>query len=293
MIWILSKRDESEYENARLIEEFKAHGIDVAIVSPKNFDLIIDENSKVLYNGVTMNPDLILVRTGSGTDFFTSCILKQYQHQGILCINTPESIELSKDKLLTAQRFAVDHIATPKTILVRFPVDTHMVQREIGFPCVIKVLSGSYGKGVHLCKSIEDFNSFIQFVEALDPKKTIIVQKFMDNKIGTDLRVLVIGGEVIGAMQRSSGNSDFRANISNGGHGVPFELNDKIINLAKVSAASVGLSIAGVDLLFDDNDGYVVCEINSAPGFLGFETYCGMNIAKKIVDYIVTLISPI
>ena len=182
----------------------------------------------------------------------------------------------------------VDHIATPKTILVRFPVDKELVQREIGFPCVIKVLSGSYGKGVHLCRSVEEFHSFIQFVEALDPKKTIIVQKFMNNKIGTDLRVWVINGKVIGAMQRSSGNSDFRANISNGGSGMPYELNDRIIHLAKSAAESLGLDIAGVDLLFDD-DGYVVCEVNSSPGFAGFENYCNTNIAKQIVDYILSL----
>jgi RimK family alpha-L-glutamate ligase len=289
MIWILSKHDESEYENSRLIEEFKAKNINVSIVSPKNFDLIINENSKVLYKGIEVNPKLILVRTGSGTDFFTSCVLKQFQFQNIKCINSPESIELAKDKLLAAQRLTVDHIATPKTILVRFPVDIDLIKNEIGFPCILKILSGSYGRGVHLCRTEEEFKSFIQFIEALDPKKTLIVQKFMKDKIGTDLRVWVINGKVIGAMQRTSGNADFRANISNGGYGLPYELNDRIIHLSKSAAESIGLDIAGVDLLFDD-EGFVVCEVNSAPGFAGMENFCGINIAEKIVDYVLALL---
>jgi RimK family alpha-L-glutamate ligase len=290
MIWILTKHDESEYENRRLIEEFKLKNITALLVSPKHFDLIIETNhSRVLYKGLEVQPKIILVRTGSGTDFFTSCVLKQLELQNVICINSVESIEISKDKLSAAQYLSANNIPTPKTILVHFPVDIKLIKREIGFPCVVKLLSGSYGKGVHLCKSMEEFQSFTQFIDAIDSKKTIIVQKFMDSKIGTDLRVWYINGEVIGAMQRSSGNEDFRANISNGGYGEPYKLNEKIIEITKKAAETIGLNISGVDLLFD-NDDYVVCELNSSPGFLGMDSFCNMNIAEKIVDYVVSFI---
>jgi RimK family alpha-L-glutamate ligase len=287
MIWILSKRDESEYENSRLVEEFKAQNVEVKIVSPKHFDLIVDTNSRVLYNGSPAIPDLILVRTGSGTDFFTSCILKQYQHDNIKCINSPESIELAKDKLLTAQRLTADHLSTPKTILVRFPVDKVLIEKEIGFPCIVKPTTGSYGDGVQLCKNSEELDICIDSMAS--SKKAFLVQEYVGFKKGTDIRVIVIGGKVIGAMQRINEN-DFRANISIGGHGITYYVDDELAELAIKASKTVGLVIAGVDILFT-HDGYSVLEINSAPGFFGFTTYTGVNIAKHIVDYVISQIN--
>jgi RimK family alpha-L-glutamate ligase len=125
----------------------------------------------------------------------------------------------------------------------------------------------------------------MEFVGNLDTPKILLVQEYIDAKPGEDLRVYVIGGKVIGAMKRHAPEGDFRANISAGGRGEPFEVNNEIDYLAREAARICGLDIAGIDLLFD-KDGYKICEANSAPGFEGFENYCQVDIAGQIAEYI-------
>ena len=161
---------------------------------------------------------------------------------------------------------------------------SQVIKDEIGFPCVVKVITGSYGKGVHLCETRKQFEATMELVDNLGSRKTMIVQEFVSATNGKDLRVLVIGGKVIGAMRRSAPEGDFRANITGGGTGEPFPLTDEIEHMARETARVMGLDIAGVDLLFDTN-GYKVCECNSAPGFEGFERYVGVDVAQAMVSY--------
>ena len=146
-------------------------------------------------------------------------------------------------------------------MLVRFPVDPHLVAQQIGFPCVIKLL-----------------------VSWLDRSQSLILQQYIGTRPGKDLRVWVIGGQVVGAMLRSSTDGSFKANISRGGDGQAFPLNPELERLARDSAAALNLDIAGVDLLFD-GDGYSICEVNSAPGFQGFETATGLNVARLVLEH--------
>jgi RimK family alpha-L-glutamate ligase len=170
-------------------------------------------------------------------------------------------------------------------MLVRFPVDADIVDTVIGWPCVVKVVSGSHGEGIYLCENKKTFVNIMEFVGSLATPKTLIVQEYVDTKPGEDLRVFVVGGKVIGAMKRHAPKGDFRANISSGGHGEPFEVDNQIDFLARETAKICGLDIAGIDLLFD-KDGYKICEANSAPGFEGFEKYCKVDVAKQIAEYI-------
>ncbi|MDP5123602.1 MAG: hypothetical protein NWP84_07070 [Cyanobium sp. MAG_04] len=146
-------------------------------------------------------------------------------------------------------------------MLVRFPVDPHLVAQQIGFPCVIKLL-----------------------VSWLDRSQSLILQQYIGTRPGKDLRVWVIGSQVIGAMLRSSTDGSFKANISRGGDGQAFPLDPELERLARDSAAALNLDIAGVDLLFD-RDGYSICEVNSAPGFQGFETATGLNVARLVLEH--------
>ena len=155
----------------------------------------------------------------------------------------------------------------------------------IGWPCVVKVISGSYGEGIYLCENKTSFKKMMEFVGNLDTPKLLLVQEYIDAKPGEDLRVFVVGGKVIGAMKRHAPEGDFRANISAGGRGEPFEVNNEIDYLAREAARICGLDIAGIDLLFD-KDGYKICEANSAPGFEGFEKYCQVDVAGQIAEYI-------
>jgi RimK family alpha-L-glutamate ligase len=287
-VWILSKKNLDEYENRRLLESFSENNIETRLVHPDKFDLIINKKdlTDIWLDEVKIElPSAVLVRTGSGSTYFSLAVMRQLESLGIPVINCSTSIDMVKDKLQTSQLLAKHGIPIPKTMLVRWPINADLVASEIGFPCVVKVITGSYGKGVHLCQTISAFNSLMEFIESLNAKKTMIIQEFIDAKIGSDLRVWVVGGKVIGAMQRTSANNDFRANISGGGTGEQYDINEEIDFLARETAKIMGLDIAGIDLLFD-KDGFKVCEANSAPGFEGMEQYCNMDIAKAITDYI-------
>ena len=144
---------------------------------------------------------------------------------------------------------------------------------------------GSYGEGIYLCENKKAFVKIMEFISSLNSSRTLIVQEYVDARPGEDLRVFVIGSKVIGVMKRHAPDGDFRANISNGGYGEPFEVTSEIDYLAREAARICGLHIAGIDLLFD-KDGYKICEANSAPGFEGFEKYCQVDVAARIAEYI-------
>jgi len=284
---ILSKRLE-EYENHRLLESFAHHDIDAKITHPDKYDIVVNQSAEtgIKYEGSAIEkPKLFLTRTGSGTNGFARALIRQFEQEQILCVNSADSIEIAKDKLRTSQILSSNHIPIPTTMLVRFPVDIGLVDNKIGWPCIVKVLNGSYGEGVYLCERKKDFKKLMEFVESLSSAKTLLVQEYVGHRPGEDLRVFVVGGKVIGAMKRVAPVGDFRANISNGGHGERFEVTDEIDYIARETARVCGLQIAGVDLLFAEN-GYKVCEANSAPGFEGFEKYCGVNIADHIAEFV-------
>jgi gamma-F420-2:alpha-L-glutamate ligase len=287
-ILILSKKDEDEYENRRLVESLRDLGIPATIYHPDNFDVVVGKGTGhgVKYNGQEFDmPDIVLARTGSGTTEFITAIVRQFEEEHIKCINSSVGVEIAKDKMRSHQLLASKGMPVPNTMLVRFPVDVDIADNLIGWPCVVKVISGSYGEGIYLCENKTAFKKMMEFIGNLATPKTLLVQEYVGERPGEDLRVLVIGGKVIGAMKRIAPPGDFRANISNGGYGEPFEVNGEIEYLARETARICGLEIAGIDLLFD-KDGYKICEANSAPGFEGFEKYCGINVAEHIAEYI-------
>jgi gamma-F420-2:alpha-L-glutamate ligase len=287
-VWILSKRDDTEYENRRLLDSFDSISIAARLVLPDQFDLVVDRNNltDIWLDGERAGlPKAVLVRTGSGSNYFNFAIMRQLENLGVPVINNSSAINRVKDKLETSQQLAKHGIPIPKTMLVRWPISVDIVDQEIGWPCVVKIITGSHGKGVYLCQGKKQFDDLMELIKSLDSRKTLIIQEFISAKPGTDLRVWVVGGKVIGAMQRTAPQNDFRANITGGGTGAPFEITEEIEFIARETAKIMDLDIAGVDLLFDHN-GLKVCEANSAPGFEGFERYCSMDIAKAITDYI-------
>jgi gamma-F420-2:alpha-L-glutamate ligase len=287
-VLILSKKDESEYENRRLVESLADLGIPATIYHPDKFDVIVGKNTGygIKYNGQEFDmPELVLTRTGSGTTEFITAIVRQFQEENVRCINSSLSVEIAKDKMRSHQLLASHGLPIPNTMLVRFPVEVDIVDNMIGWPCIVKVISGSYGEGIYLCENKTSFKKMMEFVGNLDTPKILLVQEYVDAKPGEDLRVFVVGGKVLGAMKRHAPEGDFRANISAGGRGEPFEVNSEIDYLAREAARICGLQIAGIDLLFD-KDGYKICEANSAPGFEGFEKYCQVDIAGQIAEYV-------
>jgi len=252
-----------------------------------NIDIIVSREGRRsirVKNRQVDIPDVMIPRTGSGTGYFGFAILRHLERLGVKTVNPSYAIEATKDKLYAHQIFAQNHILTPKTMLVKHPVNANLVDREIGWPAIVKIMAGSYGKGVYQVTSKSRFTDFIEFAHGIKTDEAIIVQEYIDTQPGEDLRVFVVGNRVLGAMKRSAKDGSFKANITRGGRGENYPLTAEIEDIALRVTRSLDLEVAGVDLLFG-RDGFLVCEANSAPGFEGFERATGINVAKKIIDY--------
>jgi RimK family alpha-L-glutamate ligase len=287
-IIIITKQIETDYETSRLLESFASKNIVTRVCHPDDFDIIVDRDIRkgIKYKGEDIElPQLVLVRLGAGILPFQLAVLRHFEQAGVIVVNSGESIATAKDKIRTSQVLSRAGIPIPNTMMVRFPIQEKLITDNIGYPCVIKVVTGSYGAGVYLCEKKRDYKKIVEFVESLGSKKTLLVQEYLGDQPGEDLRVLVIGGKVLGAMKRSAPEGDFRANITNGGTGENFPVTEEIAYVARETASALGLTIAGVDLLFDKR-GFRVCEANSNPGFSGFEKYCGIDVADAITEYI-------
>lgn len=287
-VLILTKLDRNEYESNRLIESFKAKGIECMAAHPDDFDIVVDRDIHrgIKYRGQDLAlPKLVLVRLGAGILPFQLAVIRHFEQAGVPCVNGSLPIEIVKDKLRSSQILSRAGIPIPNTMMVRMPIDDGLVKENIGFPCVVKVVTGSYGEGVYLCERQRDYRKLMEFIDNLGNKKTMIVQRYMGYRPGEDLRVLVIGGKTVGAMLRTAPDGDFRANITNGGSGSRYDMTEEIDYLARETARAMNLDIAGIDLLFTET-GFVVCEANSNPGFAGFENYCDVDVADLITDYV-------
>jgi gamma-F420-2:alpha-L-glutamate ligase len=285
-IWIIQQKmnRHNRYENQRLME---AGGGLCEIILHPTIDIIVSSQGRRsirVRNRVVDIPDVIIPRTGSGTGYFGFAILRHLERLGVNTVNPSYAIEATKDKLYAHQIFAEKGIPTPKTMLVKHPVNANLVDREIGWPAIVKIMAGSYGKGVYQVTSKSRFTDFIEFAHGIKTDEAIIVQEYVDTHPGEDLRVFVVGDRVLGAMKRSARDGSFKANITRGGRGENYPLTPEIEDLALRVARSLDLEVAGVDLLFG-RDGFLVCEANSAPGFEGFERATGIDVAGAIIDY--------
>ena len=287
--WILYKNDiEESYETQRLIEEFEKQDLKVRVVHPDDVDIFVDRDDRksILVSGKARAlPGFVIPRTGSGTTYFIKAILRHLERMNVVMINGSDSIDGVKDKLYTQQILGQSNLPVPKTLLVKHPINVDWVEKNIGFPVIIKTLSGSFGAGVFLAENKRQFKDLIKLAEITSKSYNIIVQEFIKESFGRDIRAFVLNGKVIGCMMRQATDDDFRANITRGGEGIPYQIDEEIEWLGGECARLLGLDIAGVDLLFH-NGGYVICEVNSSPGFEGMDSYTKTNIAEQIVHYI-------
>ena len=287
-LWMLGNRLTTEmYERERFIEEADKYGIDFNLVFADEIDLIVsrdDRKSIRFRNDIVPLPDVLLARTGSGTGYFNLSVLRQFERLNVPTLPNSSAIEASKDKMYANQILAQAGLPIPKTMLTRFPCKAELVEKVVGFPCVMKVVTGSHGAGVYLCENAKQFEDLSELIHSIDGKTSMIIQEYISHSKGRDLRVIVIGGRVVGAMERTAVDGSFKANISRGGEGKPYDVDDEMEMLAIQVAKVLDLDIAGVDLLFHP-EGYKVCEANSSPGFKGFENALGINVPQKVFDY--------
>ena len=287
--WMLVKpKFQESYETQRLLEEFGNHNIEVKLIDPNEIDIFVNKENKqsILVNGEPSDaPRFVFPRTGSGTTYYIKAVIRHFERMGVPVINSSDAIDNVKDKLYTHQILAQSNLDIPKTMLLRYPIDISFVEKNIGFPVIVKKISGSYGRGVFLCENKKQLNQLVTMAELTKKSYDIIIQEFVKDTWGKDLRVFVVNNKVVGCMMRQSTDDDFRANLSRGGEGFPYEVNEQIEWLSSESSKALKLDIAGVDLLFQ-NGGYKICEVNSNPGFEGMENFTKKNIAGEIVSFI-------
>ncbi|MDD2871514.1 MAG: RimK family alpha-L-glutamate ligase [Candidatus Gracilibacteria bacterium] len=290
-IWILDKEKNKESNGIKkLLAEGLSQGLDIEFVSIEDIELVINANldeKLFIKNQKVKLPDIVIPRMDNS--YQIKSIIDFMENQGINIINSNSARLLANDKFLSLQKLAANRIPVPKTMLLKGIPSIDFIEKQLSYPIIIKKLDGHAGKGIIKVNNNGELEDILEMLEESLTKlnNNLIVQEYIGEKAGQDLRIFLIGGRVIGAMLRKGKEGDFKANFSGGGSVHPHELNETEEILAIESAKSIGLDIAGVDLLFDKDSGYKICEVNASPGWKGLEQATGINIAGEIISYII------
>lgn len=278
------------HEIRRFIEVAKRRDIELSVLQPREFELIVstERGWKAEYGATKLpRPDFIIPRTGSETSYFTLAVIRQFERMGVPLINGAEAVEACADKLQTLQLLSASGLPIPKTILAKFPTDVDVIERELGFPVVVKKLRSTRGAGVVLCQDREQFDDLASLLGDVGAQTDFIFQQYIKSSHGRDVRLLVVGDKVVAAMERRSSNGNFKSNISLGGVGECIDPPEEMVKLAVEAAKALRLEIAGIDVLYDE-DGYRICEANSSPGFEGLEKACLLSVPDLVLDFVET-----
>lgn len=291
--WILWRPDPSlvkqeRYEVDRLLESAPEHAYQVEVVNPDELELLVNSEKEdgVFVNGEKVPlPDFVIPRMGSTSDYFSLAALRQLENLGVYCLNNASAVMLAQDKLLHLQVLARAGMPVPKTLLIRLPVNADFVERQMDFPVVVKTLIGTQGSGVYLCDDRQSLVDLLQFVEANNPDAQLVLQQFLSESRGRDVRVVSIGGHIVAAMERIA-RTGFKSNYSQGGETRPFTYGPRnALSVAEVMR-ELDMDMAGLDFLYDEEIGFRICEVNSSPGFEGLETTCDVDVPAFIYQYL-------
>lgn len=277
----------ANYSTKRLVEEAEKHGHDVTVIKYKNCYISLDEkHPDVFYRGQKLDTfDAILPRISNSMTRYGCAIVRQFEMQGTWTTSSSIAITRARDKLRAAQILAKAGIESPRTFVSRNTTDIDALVDHIGTPMIIKLATGTHGNGVVLADTKKAAKSALQAFYLYNEDGTnILLQEYIKESAGTDIRAFVVGSKVIASMQRQSLDDDFRSNLHKGGEGKAIKLTDEEKKVAIRAAKAMGLHIAGVDLMRSVR-GPLILEVNASPGF-GIERVTGRNVAGPIIEYI-------
>ena len=282
-IAILSKGN-TNYSTKRLKEEALARGHEVRVINYAKCYVTVQRDTPVVhYKGENLaNFDAIIPIATNLTKYGTS-IVRQFETQGAFTTASSIAIVRSRDKLRSMQLLARYGVGIPKTVFARETADVaDVIEQAGGTPLIIKVARGTHGNGVVLAETKKAAQAVMQafYVEGV----SFLVQEFIEESAGTDIRAIVVGGKVVASMKRQSLDDDFRSNIHQGGQGTMIKLTDEERKTAQKAAKALGLPVCGVDMM-RSNRGPLVLEVNASPGF-AIEKVTGRNVAGKIIEYV-------
>ena len=279
-------RNKKLYSTRRLIESAEARGHEVIVLDAlRCYMNITSHRPSIHFKGEEITGvDAVIPRIGASVTFYATAVLRQFEMMGVYPLNESVAISRSRDKLRSLQLLARKGIGLPVTCFAHSPDDVQDMMKMIGgAPAVIKLLEGTQGIGVVLAETQQAAESVIEAFMGL--KANILIQEFIKEAGGADLRCLVVGGKVVAAMKRQGKEGEFRSNLHRGGSAKVIRLTPEERSTAVSAARIMGLNVCGVDLL-RSNHGPVVMEVNSSPGLEGIEASTGKDVAGMIIDFI-------
>jgi ribosomal protein S6--L-glutamate ligase len=283
---IILSRNPSLYSTRRLVEAAKQRKHTVEVIDPLKCEIIIEKkNPAVLYKGKALtNVDAIIPRIGASVTFYGTAVVRQFEMMKVFSTVESQALVRSRDKLRSLQVLSRAGLGMPKTVFSNYTKDVAEVINYVGgAPLVIKLLEGTQGLGVVLAETNNAAESVLEAFNGLQAR--VIVQEFIKESKGADIRAFVVDGNVVGAMKRQGKEGEFRSNLHRGGSANIIQLTDEEENAALRAAKSLGLGICGVDML-QSARGPLILEVNSSPGLEGIEEATKKDIAKTIIRFI-------
>jgi ribosomal protein S6--L-glutamate ligase len=282
----LLSRNESLYSTRALLEAARRRGHQIRVLDTLQFDIRLSRrNPELYYQGERVGPfDAIIPRIGASITAFGLAVVRQFEMMGVYCLNESQAIARSRDKLRCLQLLSRHDIGLPPTVYTRQAdhVPSCMARLD-GPPVVVKLLEGTQGIGVILAESAAAATSVIEAFHGLE--QNILIQKFIKEANGADIRALVVGRKVVAAMRRQAVAGEFRSNIHRGGSARKLRLPAEYRRTALAAARVLGLRIAGVDMI-ESTEGPMVMEVNSSPGLEGIQKAAGVDVADAIIEFI-------
>ncbi|HET6244583.1 MAG: 30S ribosomal protein S6--L-glutamate ligase [Bacteroidetes bacterium] len=283
---IILSRNNRLYSTKRLVEAAKERGHEVRVIDHSQCDLVIEKGDPAIhYKGEKLtNVDAVIPRIGASITFYGTAVVRQFEMMKVFTAVESQAIVRSRDKLRSLQILSRAGLGMPKTVFTNHSKEVMQVIDKVGgAPLVIKLLEGTQGLGVVLAETKKAAESVIEAFYGL--KTRIIVQEFIKEAKAADIRAFVVDGIVVGAMKRQGKDGEFRSNLHRGGSASLIKLTREEKAVALKAAKTLGLAIAGVDML-QSSRGPLILEVNSSPGLEGIEHATGINIAGKIIEFV-------
>ncbi len=274
------------YSTRRFREAALQRDHEVKVLNTLKFAIDLEKNAPDLYyrQKHLSTYDAVLPRIGASITYYGTAVVRQFQQMDVFCANTAHGISNSRDKLRSLQILSRHHIGIPATTFVRDKRDVlPAIERVGGAPVIIKLIEGTQGIGVLLAETVKAAESIIELLQS--QRQNVLIQKFVAESKGRDIRAFVVGDRVVAAMRRVAQGQEFRSNVHRGGVAEPVDLDEQYRETAVRCTQIMGLRVAGVDML-EGRDGPQIMEVNSSPGLEGIETCTGLDVAGSVIDYI-------
>jgi ribosomal protein S6--L-glutamate ligase len=283
---VILSRNENLYSTKRLIDEAEKRGHDVEVIDPLKCDIIIEKEKPTIYykDRYLDYVDAIIPRIGASVTFFGCAVVRQFEMMNVFSIATSDAIIRSRDKLRSFQRLSKAGIGMPKTVFTNYSRDVEKVIAHVGgTPVIVKLLEGTQGLGVVLAETKNAAESVLEAFNGLQARA--LIQEYVEEAKGADIRALVVDGHVVGAMKRQGKEGEFRSNLHRGGSAEIVKLNEAELKVAMKASRALKLPVCGVDML-QSARGPLLLEVNSTPGLEGIERATEKNIARAIITFI-------